>query len=88
MQLQENLEAALHVANSSLLRMLATALYLKCTGPSTSCQSQELFRCDNGRCINEKDRCNDVNNCGDNSDEKDECEGIVYTTTKIVYVYA
>ncbi|XP_074662651.1 uncharacterized protein LOC141915134 [Tubulanus polymorphus] len=27
------------------------------------------FHCLNGRCINEMDRCNDVDDCGDNSDE-------------------
>ena len=43
------------------------------TGPSASCQG--LFRCDNGRCIREESKCNDEDNCGDNSDEE-ECSGI------------
>ena len=51
----------------------ATALSIIYTGPSTSCQSQETFTCDNGRCINENDVCDDVDNCGDNSDEERGC---------------
>ena len=31
-----------------------------------------MFVCDNGECIEDAYRCNDIDNCGDNSDE-DRC---------------
>ena len=39
-----------------------------------TCQSRELFRYENGRCINEDNVCNNVNNCGENSDEEQGCK--------------
>ena len=41
----------------------------------TVCRSME-FKCNNGRCINSTWKCNGVNDCIDNTDEKD-CPGIV-----------
>ncbi|KAG9354028.1 hypothetical protein JZ751_012152 [Albula glossodonta] len=43
--------------------------------PSTECQIERVnckdrFKCDNGRCINPKLKCNAQNDCGDNSDER------------------
>ncbi|KAJ8347018.1 hypothetical protein SKAU_G00284190 [Synaphobranchus kaupii] len=43
--------------------------------PSTECQIESVnckdqFKCDNGRCISPKLRCNLQNDCGDNSDER------------------
>ncbi|KAJ7988450.1 hypothetical protein DPEC_G00323670 [Dallia pectoralis] len=43
--------------------------------PSTECKMETLkcteFLCNNGRCVSSKLRCNEQNDCGDNSDEKD-----------------
>ena len=52
------------------------------TGPSASCQG--LF---NGRCIREESKCNDEDNCGDNSDEE-ECSGIVVIIYLCFYIQA
>ena len=38
-----------------------------------SCYDNE-FQCSNLRCIRLDERCNEVNNCGDNSDELN-CDG-------------
>ena len=31
----------------------------------------DTFRCDNGICVGKSHVCDDENNCGDNSDERD-----------------
>ena len=35
-----------------------------------SCQASTQFTCDNGRCIPLTSKCNGLNDCRDNSDEK------------------
>ncbi|KAI9999372.1 hypothetical protein NQD34_018265 [Periophthalmus magnuspinnatus] len=40
----------------------------ECRLPALSCK--DLFKCDNGRCINTTLTCNSQNDCGDNSDER------------------
>ncbi|KAJ0057639.1 hypothetical protein NL108_011581, partial [Boleophthalmus pectinirostris] len=41
----------------------------ECKLPGLSCKG--LFKCENGRCINQTLTCNSQNDCGDNSDERD-----------------
>ncbi|XP_038136581.1 complement component C6 isoform X1 [Cyprinodon tularosa] len=41
----------------------------ECQLPSVDCRDD--FKCDNGRCINSTLTCNEQNDCGDNSDERD-----------------
>lgn len=41
----------------------------ECKLPPVDCRDK--FKCDNGRCINQTLTCNNQNDCGDNSDEKD-----------------
>ena len=42
--------------------------FLCASFPGTGCESDE-FSCDNGECISDTLRCNDFDDCGDNSDE-------------------
>lgn len=41
----------------------------ECRLPSVDCRDD--FKCDNGRCVNSTLTCNNQNDCGDNSDERD-----------------
>ena len=52
-----------------------------------SCYENE-FQCNNLRCIRMNERCNQVNNCGDNSDELN-CDGQYKTvnTFSIIMLY-
>uniref|UniRef100_A0A8C5FIW5 Complement component 6, duplicate 1 n=1 Tax=Gadus morhua TaxID=8049 RepID=A0A8C5FIW5_GADMO len=45
----------------------------ECRIPEVNCREQ--FKCDNGRCMNSTLRCNNQNDCEDNSDERD-CGGV------------
>ena len=36
----------------------------------TNCSSEE-FTCNNGKCVDSSQKCNNVNDCRDNSDERD-----------------
>lgn len=39
------------------------------------CAGEDDFRCDNGQCVDQWERCDGVPNCNDGSDEsKDACE--------------
>ena len=42
--------------------------FLCASFPTTGCESDE-FSCDNGECISDISKCNDLDDCGDNSDE-------------------
>ena len=39
--------------------------------PTPSSCSPSNFTCNNGKCLDRNDRCNNVDDCGDNSDEND-----------------
>ena len=41
---------------------------------STECSEDDKFRCQNGLCLDLARMCNNVDDCGDRSDE-DDCEG-------------
>lgn len=42
------------------------------SGSFSKCSISE-FKCDNNKCINTNEYCNQVNDCGDNSDEPRHC---------------
>ena len=42
-----------------------------CATVATGCDPHREFLCDNGWCIVNSERCNDVDDCGDASDERD-----------------
>ena len=44
-----------------------------------NCSQPEQFQCNNLKCIHEWQRCNGVDNCGDNSDEDlNNCKRILH----------
>ena len=45
-----------------------------------SCRGDTEFTCDNGRCVPLTVKCNGINNCRDNSDEKPDLCGESLTT--------
>ena len=41
-----------------------------CTTGNDTCRSHSAFKCGNGKCVHEADRCNGQDDCGNNEDEK------------------
>lgn len=46
---------------------------------------KDSFLCRNGRCISEKKRCDDVNDCFDSSDEQDCGKSTLKSSNEIIY---
>ena len=62
--------------HSSILSHYKKSNYSKISGvsnpdPTPSSCSPSDFTCNNGKCLDRNDRCNNVDDCGDNSDEND-----------------
>lgn len=54
------------------LHFCCNAYFFLPIGCELPCNSNQ-FQCKNCRCILESDKCNHINDCGDNSDEMDKC---------------
>ncbi|XP_065929005.1 low-density lipoprotein receptor-related protein 8-like [Magallana gigas] len=55
-----------------MLCVLLQGIFVFSKGCELPCNSNQ-FQCKNCRCILESDKCNHINDCGDNSDEMDKC---------------
>ena len=61
----------------SIILNLSTCICTYISGPkvpATDCGDLDLFKCKNGRCVSPYLICNNIDDCGDATDEMDCCK--------------